>query len=207
MASSTEYSFKAQIASSGYHALKETTWNNVKEGDSVWVDLETNTLSKNVDPYACAICAKNQFFNTRRTVGHIPIEISHVYYFIKTEGGFINGSVISTKYRPSSIPSGTLQIPFSSNLHVRNRRYLKKRNFLILFMITNTVELTTKKAVTKKKLQLSLKLISQNQSVTRRMINQNWSVTMTVVVKKKKTSMLTLILMNQLTWPLINFCF
>ena len=75
------------------------------------VDLETNKLSKNVDPYACAICAKNQFFNTRRTVGHIPIEIPHVYYFIKTEGGFINGSVISTKYRPSSIPSGTLEIP------------------------------------------------------------------------------------------------
>ena len=72
-------------------------------------------------------------------------------------------------------------------------------------MITNTVELTTKKAETKK-LQLSLKLISHNQSVTRRMINQNWSVTMTVVVKKK-TSMLTLILMNQLTWPLINFLF
>ena len=34
---------------------------------------------------------------------------------------------------------------------------------------------------------------------------QNWSVTLTVVMKKKKTSTLTLILMNQLTWPLINF--
>ena len=40
----------------------------------------------------------------------------------------------------------------------------------------------------------------------RRLISQNWSVTLTVVVKKK-TSMLTLILMNQLTWPLINFLF
>ena len=50
------------------------------------------------------------------------------------------------------------------------------------------------------------KLISQNQSVTRRLISQNWSVTLTVVVRgKKKTSTLTLILMNQLTWPLINF--
>ena len=35
---------------------------------------------------------------------------------------------------------------------------------------------------------------------------QNWSVTLTVVVKKKKkSSTLTLILMNQLTWPLIDF--
>ena len=129
MASSTEYSFKAQIASSGYHALKETTWNNVKEGDSVRVDLETNTLSKNVDPYACAICAKNQFFNTRRTVGHIPIEISHVYYFVKTEGGFINGSVISTKYRPSSIPSGTLEIPLFLKSSRPEQKIFEKTEF------------------------------------------------------------------------------
>ena len=33
------------------------------------------------------------------------------------------------------------------------------------------------------------------------------SVSLTVVVKKKKTSTLTLILMNQLTWSLINFLF
>ena len=39
------------------------------------------------------------------------------------------------------------------------------------------------------------------------LISQNWSVTLTVVVKKKKTSTLRLILMNQLTWPLINFLF
>ena len=38
----------------------------------------------------------------------------------------------------------------------------------------------------------------------RQLISQNCSVTLTVVVKKK-TSTLTLILMNQLTWPLINF--
>ena len=41
----------------------------------------------------------------------------------------------------------------------------------------------------------------------RRPISQNWSVTLTVVVKKKKTSTLTLFLMKQLTWPLINFLF
>ena len=41
-------------------------------------------------------------------------------------------------------------------------------------MIMITVELKAKKAVMKK-LQLSLKLFSQNQSVTRRLIIQNWS--------------------------------
>ena len=43
-------------------------------------------------------------------------------------------------------------------------------------------------------------LLYYNQ-VERRWVNQNWSVTLTVVVKKK-TSTLTLILMNRLTWPL-----
>ena len=61
------------------------------------------------------------------------------------------------------------------------------------------VELTTKKAVMKKKLQLSLKLIIQNQSVTRPLVSQNWSVTLTVIVKKRKISTLTLILTKQLT--------
>ena len=77
---------------------------------------------------------------------------------------------------------------------------------LILFMIMIRVQLTTKKAVMKNKLQLSLKLISQNQPFTRQLIIQNWSVTLAVVMKKK-TFTLTLILMNQLTWPLINFLF
>ena len=45
-------------------------------------------------------------------MGHIPREVCrHVYYFIKTEGIFVNGSVISTKYRPSLIPSGGLEVP------------------------------------------------------------------------------------------------
>ena len=44
-------------------------------------------------------------------VGPIPREISrHVFDFMKTEGGFVNSSVISTKYRPSPIPSGRVQI-------------------------------------------------------------------------------------------------
>ena len=112
MPSSTENSFNAKVTSRGYHVFKETTWNNVKEGDSVKVDLENNKLSKNVDPYACGICAKNQFHNSWKTVEHIPIESSrHVCYFIKTEGGFANGSVISTKHRPSPIPSDGMEIP------------------------------------------------------------------------------------------------
>ena len=46
MAFLTKCSFKVKIASRGYHVFKETTWNNIKEGDSVRVDLETSNLSK-----------------------------------------------------------------------------------------------------------------------------------------------------------------
>ena len=45
--------------------------------------------------------------------------------------------------------------------------------------------------------------VSHKQSVTRRLVSHNWSVTLTVVVKK--TSMLTLILTNQLTSSLIVY--
>ena len=62
-------------------------------------------------------------------MGHIPREIyRHVYYFIKTEGGFVNGSVISTKYCPSLIPSGGLEI-LLFKFRARNRRRLKKWKF------------------------------------------------------------------------------
>ena len=98
-------------------------------------------------------------------MGHIPREISrHVYYFIKTKGGSVNGSVISTKYRPLPIPLGGLEIPlFLKFLCPEQKTFEKMKNFVdSLFMITITVELTTKKVVMKKKLQLSLKLISQS---------------------------------------------
>ena len=106
------YSFKAKIASRGYQVFKETSWSNAKEGDEVKVELETNKSSNKIDPYACAIRAKEEYFEGWKTVGHIPIEISrHVYFFIKSEGGYVNGTVISTKYRTSPIPAGGLEIP------------------------------------------------------------------------------------------------
>ena len=66
--SSTEYSFKAKVTSCGFHLFKETTRNNVKEGDSVRVDLETNKLSKNVDPYARVMRAKRRWDISREKV-------------------------------------------------------------------------------------------------------------------------------------------
>ena len=45
------YSFKAKVASRGYHVFKETSWSNAKEGAEVTVELETNKSSKIIDPY------------------------------------------------------------------------------------------------------------------------------------------------------------
>ena len=37
--------------------------------------------------------------------------VGHTYFYIKEEGGRIDGSVLSTRYLPSPIPSGGLEIP------------------------------------------------------------------------------------------------
>ena len=59
------------------------------------------------------------------TVGHILREISrHCYFFLKEEGGEINGNVFSTTHQPSPIPYGGLEIPlvlrFQSPKYVTN---------------------------------------------------------------------------------------
>ena len=86
-----EYSFKAKIVYGGYHVFKGTTWNNVKEE-------KPTCFKKTLILTHVQSVRKNQFFNSWKTVGHIPREISrHVCYFIKTEGGSVDGSVLSTK--------------------------------------------------------------------------------------------------------------
>ena len=106
------YSFKAQVAARGFHVYRNITWTDVKQGDSVSVEIETNEESKKVVPYSCAIKALVGQPPQLKTVGHIPREISrHVFFFLKEENGRIEGTVHSTKYRPSPIPAGGLEIP------------------------------------------------------------------------------------------------
>ena len=86
---------------------KNTTWTNAYAGQRVAVFIETNRNSIEKDPYSCAIKKKNPNFSVWDTVGHIPREISrHVFYFISAEKGSIAGTVMSTDYRNSPIPSG-----------------------------------------------------------------------------------------------------
>ena len=99
-----------KVASREFHIYKNTTWENVEIGQEISVQLETNADSKKIDLYCCAI--KTMVSGKLETVGHIPREVSmHTYFYIKEEGGCIDGSVLSTRYRPSPIPSGGLEIP------------------------------------------------------------------------------------------------
>ena len=91
MTQATTYSFEAKIASRGYHAYKDTTGVNAKEGNEVQTEIKTNKDSIKVDPsYACAIYVKGKYFDVTKTVGHIPRQISRQFLdkFLKKAGSF-----------------------------------------------------------------------------------------------------------------------
>ena len=123
-------SLKTKVASRGFHIYKNTTWENVNIGQEISVQLETNEDSKNIDPYCCAI--KTMVSEKLEAVGHISREVSsHTYFYIKEERGRIDGSVLSTRYRPSPIPSGGLEILLTMTF--RSPRYIthqKMRDFV-----------------------------------------------------------------------------
>ena len=104
------FSFQTKVALRGFHIYKNTTWENVNIVQEISVQLETNEDSKKIDPYCCAI--KTMVSGKLETVGHIPREVSrHTYFYVKKEGERIDRSVLSTRHRPSPIPSGGLEIP------------------------------------------------------------------------------------------------
>ena len=97
---------------------------------------------------------------------------------------------------------------YSLNFCARNRRRLKKWKTLLILSLWLRLQcsgVNDEESSHEEEAAIVIEIDQSKQFVTRRLISQNWSVTLTVVVKKKKTSTLTLILMNQLTWPLINF--
>lgn len=51
------YSFQAKVTARDYHVYKETAWEEAKCGDKVLIDLETDEISIEIDPYGCWIKA------------------------------------------------------------------------------------------------------------------------------------------------------
>ena len=105
------FSSQTKVASRGFHIYKNTTWENVNIGQEISVQLVMNEDSRKLDPYFCAI--KTMACGKLETVGHIPREVSrHTYFYIKEEGGRIDGSVLSTRYLPSPIPSLAVDLKY-----------------------------------------------------------------------------------------------
>ena len=74
-------SFKAIIASRGYHVYKETSWSNAKLNDEFKVELEMDAKSLSTDSYACPIKARHSYFVGWKTVGHIPRALACLFFY------------------------------------------------------------------------------------------------------------------------------
>ena len=63
MAQVTTYLFEAKIACCGCHVYKNTIEGNAEKGDEEQVEIKTNKDSIKVDPYACTIRVKGEYFH------------------------------------------------------------------------------------------------------------------------------------------------
>ena len=110
-----------------------TTWQNAFVGERVWVQIENNLTSKQIDPYCCAV--KISSGGSLVTVEHVPREISRfVYFFIRDEGGNVEGTLLSTRYCPSPIPAGGLEVPLKLNFSCQKFvTFEKMKTFIALY--------------------------------------------------------------------------
>ena len=101
------FSFKKTTPSRGYHIYQNTLWSKAKVGNKVVIELEKKNKSLDIDPYACAVKIKNNYFEHLLTVGQIPREISrHIHFLIKKECGRVHGYIELLVYTALPIPAG-----------------------------------------------------------------------------------------------------
>ena len=87
------------------------------------MELETDVKTLLTNPYACAIKAKDSYTVRWKTAGCIPRGISrYVYSFIKKENGKDFGTLKSSKYKVSPIPSGGLEVSLSLTFSCKEKR-------------------------------------------------------------------------------------
>lgn len=99
--------FEIACASRGFHVYREL-W-KPKLGQKLQIDQEIGNIH---DPFAISLGAKIVGKLTdNEIVGHIPREISRFCHYFINYGGKLEARVTCTKYRPSPIPSGGLEIP------------------------------------------------------------------------------------------------
>ena len=105
-------------------------WENVKSGEKVTTDVESNKGSILLN----LLCDKS-YGRKSCQIGHCQSysqgNLKACLFFLKKEGVKVEGFVFSTKHRPSSIPTGWLETPLM--LSSKSPRYLthqKIKNFL-----------------------------------------------------------------------------
>ena len=94
-------------ASRSFHVYREL-W-KPKLGQSLQIKQEIGNLH---DPFAISLGANiPEKLTDFDIVGHIPREISRFCHYFMNYGGKLKARVRCTKYRPSPIPLGGLEIP------------------------------------------------------------------------------------------------
>ena len=114
--------FVTKIASRGWHFFGKSSWKNVKIGQSLFCEQETNKIVLMHDPYAVAWKLKSKGKLGADIVGHMPKEISWAAWFFLEHGRKINGKVFEEKYRPSPVPKGGIKIMPSTKLRIVNEK-------------------------------------------------------------------------------------
>ena len=98
------------VARRGWHLYGKTSWKSPKKSQKVFAEKETDMAALMADPFAVALKLKVAGRLTAEIFGHIPREISRATSFFFDRGGIVEGYVLDTKYRPSPIPRGGLEI-------------------------------------------------------------------------------------------------
>ena len=82
---------KRRIASRGCHVYGKTVWKELKSGESVFAEKETNEEALLADKFSVAWKRKLKTKFTADIVGHVPREIPRVVWHFITHAGVLNG--------------------------------------------------------------------------------------------------------------------
>ena len=121
------------IASRGWHFYGKNVWQNPRREEILRVKKEENHTALLIDPHAVAFTRKSKQRLVPDIVGHIPLEISRFIWFFLDRGGRCSARVYSSRYRPSPIPKGGLEIIVKMTFTIvdEKKRYLERLRELI----------------------------------------------------------------------------
>ena len=125
--------YQTTIASRGWHYYGKNVWKSPKVGEVLSAEKEVSKEALSHDPYSVAWKKKSKVKLVPDTVGHLPREISRATWFFIGLGGKVIGKVFESKYRPSPIPKGGLEILLKVSFSIcdNERRFLNRLRNII----------------------------------------------------------------------------